>query len=287
MATTLSQRIRRQPASWWIARTPFILVHLTPIALIWTGISAGDIALCFALYFIRMFFVTAGYHRYFAHRSFKTSRVGQFLLALGAQTSAQKGVLWWAAHHRDHHRYSDGPEDPHSPKMGFLYSHIWWIIDPKNRPTGFDKVKDLTRFAELRFLNKFHWLPAATLGFACWLWGGWSALVGGFFLSTILVYHGTFVINSLSHVWGTVRYNTGDTSRNNFLLALVTLGEGWHNNHHRTPGRARQGERWWEVDISYTLLRVAEWLGLVSGLRPAVARSSAKATSAPQARAAA
>lgn len=287
MSDSFAHRLSHQSTNWWIRRVPFLLVHLSPIALIWSGFRPRDLALCVALYFIRMFFVTAGYHRYFSHRSFKTSRAGQFILAVGAQTSAQKGALWWAAHHRDHHRYSDQPKDPHSPKGGFFHSHIGWILDPKNKPTMFEKVKDLSRYPELRFLNRWHWLPAVALGLSCWLWGGWSALVGGFFVSTILVYHCTFFINSLTHMWGNQRYETGDTSRNNFILALVTMGEGWHNNHHHTPGRARQGERWWEIDATYEVLRVAAWLGLVSGLRVPAAASGPSASSRPPSRAAA
>ncbi|HEX9641306.1 MAG TPA: acyl-CoA desaturase [Candidatus Krumholzibacteria bacterium] len=264
-------RWRKQSFRWWLGRLPFALVHLSPLALFWTGITTRDVILCVALYVIRMFFVTAGYHRYFSHRAFKTSRFGQFVLALGAQSSLQKGVLWWAAHHRHHHRYSDTPEDIHSPKRGFLYSHILWVADPLHKATAFERVKDLARFPELRFLNRWHWLPAIALGTGCFLMGGWSALVGGFFLSTVILYHGTYCINSLTHMWGTRRYETGDMSRNNFFLSVITLGEGWHNNHHHTPGRTAQGERWWEIDPTYGVLRVAELLGLVSDVRTASA----------------
>ena len=221
-----------------------------------------------ALYFIRMWAITAGYHRYFSHRSYKTNRVMQFLIAFLGQTSAQRGAIWWAAVHRHHHLHSDTPEDVHSPGLfGFWYSHFGWIFNPKNWEPNAETVRDLTQYRELVILNKTNYAPAFLLGFVVWLWGGWPMLVVGFFWSTVAVYHGTFAINSLAHVWGSQRYLTGDDSRNNFFLALITLGEGWHNNHHHYQSSTRQGFRWWEIDISYYILKVMSWFGLVWGLR--------------------
>ncbi len=251
----------------WIKNIPFLLVHLVPFAAFYTGVKRFDVLLCIALYLSRMFFITGGYHRYFSHRAYKMGRVMQFLMAFGGATAAQKGPLWWAGHHRHHHKYSDTPEDIHSPLKGFWWSHVGWIMCNKYNATELDAIKDFAKFPELRLLNRFHLVPPIMLGVACFLAGGWSALVTGFFLSTVLVYHGTFFINSLTHLFGRRRYVTTDTSRNSLILALVTLGEGWHNNHHYYQSTANQGFFWWEIDISYYVLRVLSFFGLVHDLR--------------------
>jgi len=242
----------------------FIIVHLAPLAAIWTGVSTTSVILAISLYFVRMFAVTAGYHRYFSHRSFKTSRAGQFVFAFLAMSSAQKSVLWWAALHRHHHRFSDQEEDVHSPvHRGFFYSHVGWIFDPKHDVTRVDDVPDLAKYPELRFLDRHQLLPAIALAVLCFLIDGWPGLLVGFFLSTVFLYHGTFFINSLAHVHGKQRYVTGDDSRNNWWLALITLGEGWHNNHHAYQRSTRQGFRWYEIDITFYILKAMSWVGLV------------------------
>lgn len=251
---------------WWLKATPFFLVHLAPLGLFWTGLSARNAALCLSLYVARMFFITAGFHRYFAHRAYKMGRVMQFVMAWGASTSCQKGVLWWAAHHRAHHRYSDTERDIHSPKRGLWWSHVGWILCRKYQRTDFGAIRDFTKYPELVWLNRYHLVPGVVLGAACFMLGGLPSLLA-FFLSTTLLYHGTFSINSLMHLWGRRRYVTTDTSRNSFLLALITLGEGWHNNHHYYQSTANQGFFWWEVDISYYVLKLLSWVGLVSDLR--------------------
>lgn len=242
----------------------FILVHLAPLAAIWTGVTATSVILCVTLYVVRMFGVTAGYHRFFSHRSFKTSRAGQFFFAFLAMSSTQKSVLWWAALHRHHHRHSDTEEDVHSPvHRSFFYSHVGWIFDKKHNETRLEDVPDLAKYPELRFLDKFQLLPAVLLGILCFIIDGWAGLFIGFFLSTVFLYHGTFFINSLAHVHGKQRYVTGDDSRNNWWLAIITLGEGWHNNHHAYQRSTRQGFRWYEIDITYYVLKVMSWVGLV------------------------
>jgi stearoyl-CoA desaturase (Delta-9 desaturase) len=247
---------------------PFVLMHLGCLAAIWSGVTWSALALCAALYVLRMFAVVAGYHRYFSHRAFATSRAFQFVLAVVAQSSAQKSVLWWAAKHRHHHLHSDTEEDVHSPRRkGFIYSHLGWIFDRKHDQADLTKVADLTRWPELVWLKKFELLPAVVLGVLCLLVAGWSGLVVGFLWSTVLVYHGTFCINSLAHVSGSKRYVTGDDSRNNWLLAIVTLGEGWHNNHHAFQSSVRQGFKWWEVDLAYYVLKAMSWIGLIWDLK--------------------
>ena len=247
---------------------PFVLTHLVCLAAIWTGVPLSAVVLAIVLYVARMWAITAGYHRYFSHRSYKTSRVTQFLIAFLGQTSAQRGVIWWAAVHRHHHLHSDTEHDVHSPRHhGFWYSHVGWIFNPNNWEPDYGTVKDLTRYPELRWLDRQVYLPAILLGFGVWAVGGWAMLVVGFFWSTVLLFHGTFFINSLAHVSGSQRYLTGDDSRNNWWLALITLGEGWHNNHHHYQSSTRQGFLWWEVDISWYVLKVMSWFGVVWDLR--------------------
>jgi stearoyl-CoA desaturase (delta-9 desaturase) len=226
-----------------------------------------------------MFAITGGYHRYFSHRSYKTSRWFQFLLAFLGATSAQKGPLWWASHHRHHHRHSDTEEDVHSPGInGVWYAHVGWILSNKYVDTKGELVKDFLKFPELRWLDSYHVVAPVLLAVGVFFFGVWletlgfntsgfQMLVWGFFISTVLLYHGTFVINSFTHLIGKRRFKTGDDSRNNLWLALITLGEGWHNNHHRYPGSERQGMFWWEIDISHYILRILSWCGLVWDIR--------------------
>jgi len=247
---------------------PFVLIHLSCVAAFWTGITWQAVAICIALYWLRMFGIGAGYHRYFSHRSYSTGRFFQFILAFLAQSSAQKSVLWWAAKHRHHHLHSDTQQDVHSPRhKGFVYSHLGWVFSRKHDATDLVKVADLASFPELRWLHKFEVMPAAVLAVLCFLIAGWSGLVIGFLWSTVLVYHATFCINSLAHVHGRKRYVTGDDSRNNWLLAFFTLGEGWHNNHHAYQSSARQGFRWWEIDVTFYVLKALSLVGIVWDLR--------------------
>jgi stearoyl-CoA desaturase (Delta-9 desaturase) len=243
-------------------------VHLAAVVgVIVLGWSWSGLALALALYAPRMFFVTAGNHRYFSHRSYRTSRVFQFLMALGGVATGQKGVLWWAAHHRRHHRLSDRPGDAHSPRDGFWWSHMGWMLSRELEDTDLQSVKDLARYPELRLLERFWILPPVLVGVLTWALGGAFGFVWGFLVAQTLFWHGTFTINSLAHVFGSRRFETKDDSRNHFLLALITFGEGWHNNHHHRPGSVRQGMRWWEIDLSYYILRGLAAVGLVWDLR--------------------
>ena len=247
---------------------PFVLVHLACFAAIWTGITWEAVALCIGLYWLRIFAIGAGYHRYFSHRAYSTSRVFQFILAFLAQTTAQKSVLWWAAKHRHHHLHSDTEHDVHSPRhKGFMYSHVGWVFDRRHDTVDLVKIDDFARYPELKFLHRFELLPAIMLAVTCFLVAGWSGLVVGFFWSTVLVYHATFCINSLAHVHGRKRYVTGDDSRNNWLLAFFTMGEGWHNNHHAYQSSVRQGFRWWEIDPTFYILKALSWVGVVWDLK--------------------
>jgi stearoyl-CoA desaturase (Delta-9 desaturase) len=247
---------------------PFLLIHAGCAAAIWSGVTWQAIAICVVLYWSRMFAIGAGYHRYFSHRAYATSRVFQFILAFLAQSSAQKSVLWWAAKHRHHHLHSDTRRDVHSPRhKGFVYSHVGWIFARQHDATDLQKVADFSSFPELMWLHKLEVLPAILIAALCVFIAGWTGLVVGFLWSTVLLYHATFCINSLAHVHGRKRYVTGDESRNNWLLALFTMGEGWHNNHHAYQSSAQQGFRWWELDLTYYILKVLCWLGIVWDLK--------------------
>jgi stearoyl-CoA desaturase (delta-9 desaturase) len=226
--------------------------------------------LAIASYYARMFFVTGAYHRYFSHRSYKTSRWFQFVLALGATTTGQKGPLWWAHHHRHHHRRSDMDDDLHSVKQGgFWWSHVGWIIAKDFESTDYDKIKDFAKYPELRWLNKYWFVPLLTGAAMCFVLGGWMGLVYVALLSTVLLWHGTFTINSLSHVFGARPYDTTDDSKNNFILALITMGEGWHNNHHYYQVSCAQGFRWYQIDLTYYILRALAVFGIVWDLKRA------------------
>ncbi len=247
---------------------PFVLLHVSSVAAFWSDITWPAFAICVTLYWLRMFAITAGYHRYFSHRAYSTSRLFQFVLAFLAQSTAQKSVLWWAAKHRHHHLHSDTPQDVHSPRhRGFFYSHVGWIFYRRHDATDLVKVADLAAFPELRWLHRFEQLPAVVLAVLCFWIAGWSGLVVGFVWSTVLLFHATFCINSLAHVHGRKRYVTGDDSRNNWWLAFFTMGEGWHNNHHAYQSSVRQGFRWWEIDFSFYVLKALSFAGIVRDLK--------------------
>ncbi len=277
----------------WPRVLPFLLMHAGCFGAFWAGTSAFSIGIAAALFAVRMFAITAFYHRYFSHRAFQTSRAAQFVFALLGASAVQRGPLWWAAHHRHHHAQSDRPDDCHSPRVhGFLWSHTGWFLAPENFATRLQRVPDLERFPELRWLDRFDvavpaLLGAALYGLGSWLedtapglgTSGWQLFVWGFCISTVALYHATFTINSLAHHVGTRRYATRDDSRNNLWLALLTFGEGWHNNHHRYPVAARQGFYWWEFDLTWYALRLLAALGIVWDLRtvPLAVRESHRA----------
>jgi stearoyl-CoA desaturase (delta-9 desaturase) len=256
----------------WVAALPFFAVHLAPLAAFFVTVTWQDWALCAALYAVRMFAITAGYHRYFSHRSYRMGRVPQFLMALLGTTAAQKGPLWWASHHRIHHRFTDLDDDVHSPRDGFWWSHVGWILSTRYKDTDLTLIKDFAAYPELRLLERFHWLPPWLVGIGCYLVGGWGAVLIGFLLSTVLLWHGTFLVNSAAHLVGRRRYATPDTSRNSLVIALLTGGEGWHNNHHYLPSSCRQGFTWWEVDTTWYTLRLLAALHVVRDLKSPPAR---------------
>ena len=287
----------------WVRAIPFVALHVACFGVLWVGFSWFALWTALALYALRMFALTGFYHRYFSHRAFRTSRALQFAFALIGASCVQRGPLWWAAQHRDHHRHADTDRDPHSPRRhGFFWSHMGWFLTPRAFALRREAVADLMRFPELRWLDRFDLAVPVALAVALFCAGRWTGaafpqtgtsgaqlLVWGFFVSSVVLFHATVTINSLAHRFGSRRFATADDSRNNWLLALLTFGEGWHNNHHHFPGSARQGFRWWEVDLTFYGLRALAALGLIWDLKPvpAFVRSARKAPSARIARGAA
>ena len=264
----------------------FLFMHLACLLAFWTGVSAAAVGVCLALYVVRMFAITAGFHRFFSHRTFKTGRVFQFVLAFAGTAAYQKGPLWWSAHHRHHHLHADTRHDTHSPLTHSLWrSHTGWLLERASQETKLALIPNLLKYRDLRLMDRFYSVPPVML--ACAMYGlgaaleryapgsgtsGVQMLVWGFFISTVLLYHGTFTVNSLAHLFGRRRFETEDNSRNNLFVAIITLGEGWHNNHHYYPSSERQGFYWWEVDVSHYTLRVLSWLGVVWDLQKPPAR---------------
>ena len=289
-----AQAVRERPDRFEFRRClPFLFIHLGCIGLIWAGWSWTAVAVAAALYWVRMFAITAFYHRYFSHRTFSTSRWGQFAFAALGNTAVQRGALWWAAVHRHHHKHADTEHDVHSPGMkGFAWAHIGWMTSSRNFPTNYDVIRDLAKFPELVFLNRFDLVVPALYAAALYGVGellrvaapgldtsGAQLVVWGFFVSTVVLLHGTLFINSMAHVFGGRRFHTRDDSRNNFLLAVITLGEGWHNNHHAFPTSARHGLEWWQLDLSWIVIRLFEMVGLAKQVRtvPNLRRESRRA----------
>jgi stearoyl-CoA desaturase (delta-9 desaturase) len=271
----------------WLRCLPFVILHLGCLGIVWVGWSWTAVVAAIGLYLVRMFAITGIYHRYFSHRTYRTTRWFQFALAILGASATQRGPLWWAANHRNHHRESDKPNDVHSPvQRGFWWSHAGWVMSNKHFLTDYRRIQDFARFPELVWLNRYDVVIPTSLVALLYLFGsalhhvapslgvtGGQLVIWGFFISTTLLFHGTCTINSLSHLFGRRRYETGDQSRNNFWLALITLGEGWHNNHHMYMSATRQGFYWWEIDVTYYALKFLSWTGLIWDLKPVPAKA--------------
>lgn len=278
-----AEAVRERPDRFELRRAlPFAFLHLGCLGVIWVGWSRTAVVAAVALYLVRMFAITGFYHRYFSHRTFRTSRAAQFAFAVLGNTAVQRGAIWWAAVHRHHHKHADSEHDVHSPGLtGFWWAHIGWMTSSKNFPTDYGKVRDLAKYPELVFLNRYDLVVPAAYGAALYGAGellravapqlgtsGAQLFVWGFFVSTVVLLHATLFVNSLAHAFGSRRFATEDDSRNSLLLALVTLGEGWHNNHHRFMGAARQGFYWWEIDLTWYALKALSWTGVIWNLKP-------------------
>ena len=265
----------------WLRILPFILLHIACLGVFWVGVSWFAVVFMLVFYLIRMFAITAFFHRYFSHKTFQTSRLVQFIFALVGTMSAQRGPLWWVAHHRYHHRHTDTAQDPHSSTHGFWYSHVVWFLNEYNFATRKEVIKDWLQYPELIWLDRFSLIVVLLTAMSIYALGeivaimwpglgttGLQLVVWGFVISTVLLTHATLCINSLAHHYGKRDFDTNDHSRNNLFLSIITLGEGWHNNHHYYAGSTRQGFYWWQIDVTYYVLKLMSWLGLVWGLKP-------------------
>ncbi|HEY1188141.1 MAG TPA: acyl-CoA desaturase [Gemmata sp.] len=251
-----------------LALCPLMAVHLALLAIplveftVWSAVAILVVTRIIGLG------ITAGFHRYFSHHSFKTSRGFQFLLAAAGCAALQKGPLWWVIHHRLHHKHSDTPSDPHSPVVGGLFhGHVGWLFTQDLNAPDARIVRDLTKYPELVWLERLWLVPGALLAAACFAVLGWNGLIYGFCLSTVLGFPVTFAVNSIGHVWGARRFDTGEGSRNNLVLGYLAMGDGWHNNHHRAPYSARHGFAWYELDMTYQFIRLCALFGLVWGIK--------------------
>jgi stearoyl-CoA desaturase (Delta-9 desaturase) len=266
----------------WLRCTPFFVLHAAALGVFVVGWSWTSVVAALGFYLVRMFGIAGVYHRYFSHHSYRTSRWGQFALALIGASAAQRGPLWWASIHREHHRMSDTENDPHSPALlGPLHAYLSWFLSSRWYATNYRLVPDLVRFPELVWLNRFDTAVPATLALVTYTIGvalergapslGVTAMqffLWAFVLSTLMVFHATSSVNAFAHLYGSRRYDTRDNSRNNALLAFLVIGEGWHNNHHRYMTSARAGFYWWELDPTYYVLKVLSWLGIIWDLKP-------------------
>jgi stearoyl-CoA desaturase (delta-9 desaturase) len=251
------------------AVTIYILLHLGCFGILYTGVSAEAMAVLCVAFLIRALGVSIVYHRYFAHRSFRTSRLMQFCLGLYGSLTVLGGLLWWAQTHREHHRHADTPDDIHSPAFhGFIYSHCGWFLDDRHRSLDLSKVRDLARFPELIWLERLDVLSKLSYIACCYWLFGIVGVVWGFFVPAVIVLQMVHWIQSVSHsIGGYRRYASLDDSRNHWLFGIISFGEGFHHNHHCFPNSARLGLHWWEFDASYFVLLALEWSGLIWDLK--------------------
>jgi stearoyl-CoA desaturase (Delta-9 desaturase) len=250
---------------FWLVQASALLVFAVPFR--W-----AFIAIWAASHFIRAIGLTLAFHRYFAHRAFKMNRVARFAWAFIGTAAMQKGPLWWAGHHVNHHRFADRDGDPHSPMVsGVYYAHIGWFLnDAKNdrlEPTN-PVIRDFRKAPEIVWLDKYFFVPPLLLAIVLYAIGDIPLLVWGFCLPTTTLAHATFAINTVNHMFGSRRFETVDESRNNPITAVFAVGEGWHNNHHRYQRAARNGFYWWEFDPTWYVIRAMAALGLVWDVQP-------------------
>jgi stearoyl-CoA desaturase (delta-9 desaturase) len=237
---------------FWFVQASALLVFAVPFRWAYLGLWAAS-------HFLRAVGLTLCFHRYLAHRAFKMNRGARFVWALVGTAAMQKGPLWWAGHHVNHHKYADRDGDPHSPMVsGVYHAHVGWFLDD----TKYDSVesnnpvmRDFSKVPELALLDRFFYAPPILLALGLVLAGGLPWLAWGFCLPTMTLSHATFCINSVNHMFGSRRFETVDESRNNVLTAFFAVGEGWHNNHHRYQRAARNGFYWWEFDPTWYIIR--------------------------------
>lgn len=256
--------------------TVFWIVQASALLVFAVGFTWPLVGLWAASHFVRAIGLTLAFHRHFAHRAFEMHRAARFCWTWTGTAAMQKGPLWWAGHHVNHHRFADRAGDPHSPLVsGFYYAHVGWFLDDARHDrleSSNPVMRDFSTAPEIVWLDRYFFVPPLLLALAMFLIGGMPWLVWGFCLPTVTLSHATFAINTVNHMFGSRRFETIDDSRNNPLTALFAVGEGWHNNHHRYQRAARNGFYWWELDPTWYVIKAMSLLGLAWGLQPVPAR---------------
>ncbi|CAH9138956.1 unnamed protein product [Cuscuta epithymum] len=232
--------------------------------------SWGAFGLWLGLYVLTGLGITLSYHRNLCHKSFKLPKWLEYFFAYLAVHALQGDPIGWVSNHRYHHRYTDTSKDPHSPIQGFWYSHMGWLYDSKSakeRSAMPTNVADLENQFFYRFIQKTYNIHPIILGSVLFVFGGFPYIVWGLALRVVLFNHATFFVNSACHLWGNQAWNTGDLSRNNWWVALIAFGEGWHNNHHAFEYSARHGLHWWQLDITWCLIWTLQKLGFATNVK--------------------
>ena len=260
----------------WVTAAFMVAFHVLALVALWF-FSWQNLAVALVLHWMAVGFgISLGYHRLHTHRGFKTSKTFEYFLAICGTLTLEGGPIFWVATHRKHHQLSDQDGDPHSPREGGFWAHMGWILFGDTHHNNTELMgryaPDLNRDRFYRWLNSYHWVPLTTLGLILLATGGWSMVLWGIFLRVVVGLHGTWLVNSATHMWGTRRFETRDDSRNSWWVALLTFGEGWHNNHHAHPVSARHGLAWYEFDISWITLKFFNAIGVVSDLKVAKVR---------------
>ena len=259
---------------FWTVQVSAVLAVLVPFSWAMAGLWAVS-------HFLRAIGLTLSFHRYFAHRTFQMNRAARFVWALIGTAAMQKGPLWWAGHHVNHHKFADREGDPHSPAItGFYHAHIGWFLNDArhDRLEATNPVlRDFSSAPEIVWLDRYHFVPPLALAVGLFLSGGLQWLVWGFCVPTVTLAHSTFAINTVNHMFGSRRFDTIDDSRNNVLTAFFAAGEGWHNNHHRYQRAARNGFFWWEFDPTWYVIKLMAAVGLAWDVQAVPARIYAEA----------
>ena len=270
---TLSNRKKMN----WVTSIALILLHIGAITALFM-FTWRALAVTIFLYWMTICLgISMGYHRLHTHRSYQVPRVLEYFFAVCGALTLEGGPIFWVATHRIHHQKSDQPGDPHSPREGAWWSHVGWILfgetNHNNTRVMGKYAPDLMKHPFYVWLNNYHWVPLAVLGAVLLAVGGLPVFLWGICVRVVFGLHSTWLVNSATHLWGSRRFNTRDDSRNSWWVALLTFGEGWHNNHHAHPTSARHGLAWYEFDISWIQIRILKFLGIAKAIRVATIAS--------------
>jgi stearoyl-CoA desaturase (delta-9 desaturase) len=257
----------------WTTTIVMILFHLGAVAALFV-FSWKAFAVAVFLYWMTVGLgISLGYHRLHTHRSYKTPKLLEYFFAVCGASTLEGGPIFWVATHRIHHQKSDHEGDPHSPRDGAWWSHVGWILlgEAKHNNTRLlsKYAPDLAKDPFYVWLNNYHWVPVLVLAVILYATGGIPFVLWGICMRIVVGLHATWLVNSATHMWGSRRFDTHDDSKNNWWVALLTFGEGWHNNHHAHPTSARHGLAWYEVDISWISLKVMKFLGIAKSVHVA------------------